>query len=140
MPASDRTPPAPRIRVVAGAVIRGEQVLVARRPRGSQRGNLWELPGGKVAPGENDGQALLRELEEELGIQVAITGLLGGSDYDYPDVSIRLVGLSCRLVSGEPIAREHAEIRWLGSPDLQALDWAPADIPLLEPLRALLSS
>ena len=129
-----------RIRVVAGAVIRGEQVLVAQRALGSQQESLWELPGGKVSPEESDGQALVRELDEELGIAVAITGLLGSSDYDYPDVSIRLVGLSCRLVSGEPEAREHAQIRWLHADELQDLDWAPADIPLIEPLKALLGS
>ena len=140
MPVSAGSRPDHRIRVVAGAVIRGEQVLVAQRARGSQRGSLWELPGGKVFPQESDGQALIRELDEELGIAVAITGLLGCSDYDYPDVCIRLVGLSCRLVSGEPEAREHAQIRWLCAEELSELDWAPADVPLIEPLMALLRS
>ena len=129
-----------RIRVVAGAVIRGEHVLVAQRARGGSRGNLWELPGGKVVSDENDAQALVRELEEELGIRVAITGLLGCSDYDYPDVSIRLVGLSCRLVEGEPQAREHEQVRWLKADELAELDWAAADIPLIAPLKALMGS
>jgi 8-oxo-dGTP diphosphatase len=140
MPSRDDSRQGSRVRVVAGAVLRGNKVLIARREPGGPRGLLWELPGGKVDPEEGDAQALIRELQEELGIAVAITGLLGHSDYDYPDLSIRLVGLCCRLISGTPVARVHAELRWVRAEELGALDWAPADVPLLESLSALLSS
>ena len=140
MSSSSHSSSKPRIRVVAGAIIRNQKVLVAQRVRSADQGGLWELPGGKVRGQESDGEALIRELQEELGIQISITGDLGVTDYDYPQISIRLVGLTGSLDSGEPEAREHHAIRWVGPNELNSLQWSPADIPLLEPLVRTLQS
>ena len=140
MSSSSRPAATTRIRVVAGAIIRHQTVLIAQRARSADQAGLWELPGGKVQTNESDGDALVRELEEELGIQVSVTGELGISDYDYPHICIRLVGLTGTLISGHPETREHQAIRWVGPDELQQLQWSPADIPLLGVLESHLRS
>lgn len=128
------------LRVVAGAVIDQGRSLVARRAMGGPDGGRWELPGGKVQPNESDAQALIRELDEELGITIEVTGSLGVSEYERPNLTIHLVGLLCRCVDGELEAREHTELRWARANELSTLDWAPADLPLVAALRTHLLS
>lgn len=126
------------VRVVAGALVREGRVLAARRPAYKSQGGLWELPGGKVEPGESDEAALARELEEELGVRVAVRGRLGEARHRYPDKEILLVGLHGVLLGGEPVAREHSELAWVDATGLRALAWAPADLPLLDALEAVM--
>lgn len=122
-------------RVVAGAVVDGGRVLAARRPLHKSQGGLWELPGGKVEAGESDAEALGRELGEELGLEVEVVGSLGESLYRYGEREVLLVGLLCRSRGPAPEAREHAELRWLDAASLSSVEWAPADLPLLDALR-----
>jgi 8-oxo-dGTP diphosphatase len=120
-----------RIRVVAGAVIAGGRVLCAQRGPAQRHPGLWELPGGKVELGETDQAALKRELLEELDIVVEVGTQLGTSDHDYPDLRVRLVAYRCTVLEGKVQALEHAQVRWVSPQDLPALDWAPADRPLV---------
>lgn len=126
------------VRVVAGAVVRDGRVLVARRGPTQQLAGLWELPGGKVEPGESDATALARELGEELGIVVDVRELLAESLHDYPRTRVRLVAWHCRLLGGEPVLTEHDALDWLEGDALAGLSWAPADLPLLPAVVALL--
>jgi 8-oxo-dGTP diphosphatase len=126
------------VRVVAGAVVRDGQVLVTRRGPTQHLAGHWELPGGKVEPGESDPVALVRELHEELGIVVEVGELLAESLHDYPRARVRLVAWHCRLLSGEPVLTEHDALVWLGVDALSNLTWAPADLPLLPAVAALL--
>ncbi|MEZ4321018.1 MAG: (deoxy)nucleoside triphosphate pyrophosphohydrolase [Myxococcota bacterium] len=121
----------PSIRVVAGAVLDGESVLCALRSPTMSTPNRWELPGGKVEPGESDASALVRELREELGITVRVGAHLGTSVHG----RIELVAYLATLESGVPRPTEHAEIRWVPATELGALDWADADVPLVHALR-----
>ncbi len=116
-----------RIRVVAGAIEEAGQVLCAQRGPDQRHPGLWELPGGKVEPGESDAQALSRELREELGVEVVVGSYLGTSIHDYPDLAIELVAYNCILYSGRPESVEHAEVRWVSPDQLNLLEWAPAD-------------
>jgi 8-oxo-dGTP diphosphatase len=120
------------IDVVCG-VVRAEdgRVFACRRAPGQSQAGLWELPGGKIEDGESPEAALRRELDEELGIDVEVGPPLASVDHDYGEFSIRLAAHPCRIVSGRPSPREHAELRWLSSGELSSLDWAPADRKLL---------
>lgn len=126
------------VRVVAAVLVRDARVLAARRAAHRREGGLWELPGGKVEPGEDDATALARELGEELGVTVAVGAVVGESDHAYGHGVVRLVALRCTLLAGEPEALDHDELRWLGPGELASVTWAPADIPLLAAVRALL--
>ena len=114
------------LRVVAGLIVRKGRVLVARRPPGKAHAERWELPGGKVEIGESDGEALVRELREELGITVDVTEVVvthrGG---------IELVVFACAVTDGEPTALEHTALVWLSPDELGGLDWTPADLAVM---------
>ena len=114
------------IRVVAGVVVREGRLLAARRATERRHGGRWELAGGKVEPGEDDATALARELLEELGV-VAVVGPRVG---EQAEGDIVVVAYACTLV-GEPSALEHAELRWLAVHELGAVEWTPADRPLV---------
>ncbi|OIV37342.1 hypothetical protein BIV57_11395 [Mangrovactinospora gilvigrisea] len=112
--------------VVGGAVTRGGRVLAARRLAPVPG---WEFPGGKVEPGETDAQALVRELEEELGVVARVTGALPG-EWPLPKPGFVLRVLLAELVPGspEPGARDdHDALRWLTPDQLPAVDWLPQD-------------
>jgi 8-oxo-dGTP diphosphatase len=128
-----------RLRVVAGAVVRGGRVLVARRAPDMPLPGCWELPGGKVERGEDDRAALVRELREELDIEVTVADCLGVSDWDGGRRPLRLVAYRCTLHGTEPHAHEHDALAWVGPDALDDLRWAPADLPFVAPLRALLA-
>ncbi|MCZ2830365.1 (deoxy)nucleoside triphosphate pyrophosphohydrolase [Modestobacter sp. VKM Ac-2986] len=130
--------------VVGAALVDDRRrVLVAQRGTGGLAG-LWEFPGGKVERGESDLSALVRECREELGVAIAPGSFLGEVPLDgvvaggAPGASTLRVW-SGRVTDGELVAHEHSELRWLGAEELEALDWIPADRPLLPAVRALLA-
>jgi 8-oxo-dGTP diphosphatase len=130
--------------VVGAALVDDRQrVLVAQRGSGPLSG-LWEFPGGKVEPGEDDLAALVRECREELGVDVVPQAFLGEVPLDgvvaggVPGASTLRVWWG-RVADGELVAHEHAELRWLPADELEHLDWIPADRPLLPAVRTLLA-
>lgn len=123
--------------VVAGALISGSALLVAQRQRPPELAGLWELPGGKVAAGETDGQALVRELREELGVETEVLDRIGR------DVAIG-GGLTLRAyqvvqTGGSLHPHDHRALRWVGAGELDALAWVPADRQWLGALSARLT-
>lgn len=125
---SDTSP----VAVTAGAIIRDGHLLAARRRTGARRGGKWELPGGKVEPGEGPEQCLARELREELGVEVAVGAALAQVIHAYPDIRIQLTVYRCELLDGEPQALEHAELSWLAPAQVKALDWSGADAAVIK--------
>ncbi|UXA05701.1 (deoxy)nucleoside triphosphate pyrophosphohydrolase [Mycobacterium sp. SMC-2] len=113
--------------VVAGAVIRHATVLVAQRVRPPELAGRWELPGGKVAPGETERDALARELAEELDLAVGdvAVGDRLGDDVALDGITLRAYRV--RLLGGEPRARDHRAVRWVTAAQLSDVDWVPAD-------------
>lgn len=118
-------------RVVAALIERAGTVLIAKRPLSIARGGFWELPGGKVEPGESNEDALVREIAEELGVTIEITSVYGRTEFMYPEVTIELIGYRCRITSGEPVCHEHEQVRWVAGEDLCGAELAPADKSLL---------
>lgn len=113
--------------VVAGAVIRGATMLVAQRLRPPELAGRWELPGGKVAAGETERDALARELAEELGLadgDVAVGDRLG-ADIALDGITLRAYRVD--LLDGEPSAHDHRALRWVTAAELPDVDWVPAD-------------
>lgn len=125
------------VRVVAAAIIRDGACLVAERGPGMAHSGCWEFPGGKVEHGEDDREALAREIQEELGITVTVLEYLGETDWNH---RIRLVLYRCQLVQGVPTASEHSQLRWVKSLSQGQFTWAPADIPLLSLAQACLGN
>jgi 8-oxo-dGTP diphosphatase len=116
--------------VVAGALLRPGAVLAARR----RKDGRWEFPGGKIEPGESAAEALVRELREELAVDVTVGEVLGHAEQD----GLRLVLLTAQIVAGDPIPlTDHDELRWLEAADLTAVDWLPLDRALLSALPPL---
>lgn len=130
----------PHIDVVCALIEDGVgRVLVARRPAGKHLAGLWEFPGGKVEGGESMEEALHRELAEELGCQVDLVGPLTPVSQAYAEVTVRLHPWRAvlRLGSPEPLAREHAEQRWVDAAQLAVLSMPEADVPIVREWSAL---
>jgi 8-oxo-dGTP diphosphatase len=116
------------------------RVLLAQRPAGKPLAGLWEFPGGKVSPGETPETALIRELAEELGIDVAASCLAPFSfaSYTYRDFHLLMPLYVCRKWSGVPMAREGQHLAWVRPARLGEYPMPPADEPLVAMLRDLL--
>jgi len=119
--------------VVAGVIIEDGRVLAARRTHPPALAGKWELPGGKVGPGETEADALARELAEELSIEVAV-GDRFGAEVELGDNQV-LRCRTARICAGRPDPTEHDLVHWVGSTELDRLDWLTADREFLPLLR-----
>ena len=129
--------------VVGAALLRTgddgvRRVLSSRRTEPPHLAGLWEFPGGKVDPGESDVQALVRELREELEVDVVVGERLGG-DVLIGETAVLRVYVA-ELTAGEPALIDHDEHRWLDVDQLDDVPWIPVDLPLVAELRRLLAS
>lgn len=131
----------PLVLVAAAALIdRDNRVLIAQRPAGKPMAGLWEFPGGKVHDGETPEQALVRELDEELGIEVCDTCLapLTFASHRYPDFHLLMPLFLCRNWEGDIVAREGQALKWVRASRMSEYPMPPADLPLIPMLRDLL--
>jgi 8-oxo-dGTP diphosphatase len=113
------------------------RVLLAQRPEGKSMAGLWEFPGGKVEPGETPEIALIRELQEELGIDTWQSCLspLTFASHSYDDFHLLMPLFACRKWKGIPQSREGQQLKWVRAADLRRYPMPPADIPLIAVLR-----
>ncbi len=116
------------------------RVLLARRPEGKAMAGLWEFPGGKVLPGETPEAALIRELKEELGLDITESCLapFTFASHRYEDFHLLMPLFLCRVWGGTPVALEGQELKWVRPGEMKNLAMPPADTPLVAMLRDFL--
>ncbi|HWL35447.1 MAG TPA: (deoxy)nucleoside triphosphate pyrophosphohydrolase [Frankiaceae bacterium] len=130
--------------VVGAAIVDGDppgcRVLVAERAEPRHLAGLWEFPGGKVEPGEGEVEALVRECQEELSVEISVGERLGGDLLlDGARGPWMLKIWTARIVSGDVRLVDHSDARWLAADELGDVPWIEADAPLVDALRALLT-
>lgn len=125
------------IEVVAAVIIRGGRIFATQRGYGEWK-DWWEFPGGKMEAGETPGEALKREIREELSAEISVGRLLTTVEYDYPKFHLTMHCYLCTLRSGLTLL-EHEAARWLSSAsELHSIKWLPADEGVVVLLEGLL--
>lgn len=134
MSASDKHPS--RIKVAAGLVFRAGKLLITQRKPDSHLGGLWEFPGGKLEANETFDDALVRELREELGIEVQPGEVVESISHDYPDKSVHLEFIRCTWLANEPKPLDCHDLAWVNRDQLDEFEFPAADAQLLGMLMA----
>ncbi len=122
----------PLVKVPCAIIERGGRVLAAQRSAGGSLPMKWEFPGGKLEAGESEEEALVREIREELSVDIKIGDRLPVTDRDDGWRVIQLVPFVCQLATDEIVLTEHEQILWLLPDELPDLDWAEADLQVLQ--------
>lgn len=126
------------IHVVAALILNDSGLVLAVKCPEHKHNGGWEFPGGKIEPGEAPCDAAVREIQEELGVQVEVGELLHTVEWDYPTFHLSMQCFPCRMRGGELRLNEHSEARWLSLADINSLDWLPADVDVLPHVATLL--
>ena len=108
------------------------KVLCTQRSEAMSMPLKWEFPGGKIDEGESPEECLKRELIEELGIEASVGQPLPTTTHHYPSFTVTLYPFICKIISGEITLHEHSAMVWLPGEELHTLDWAEADLPVIE--------
>lgn len=127
--------PLPHYNVTAAVISDNGQVLIAQRPPEGMLGGLWEFPGGKQEPGETLAECLLREIREELGLEIAVGELLAMVKHSYTHFKITLYAFACRLIAGQPQALGVADWRWVTLDELETFPFPRTDQKIIAALR-----
>jgi len=122
------------MKVTAAVIEENGKVLIGRRKPGRHMGGKWELPGGKIEPGETPQESLARELLEELAIKVRVGEFLCNAFYDGDGVSLELLVYRVERLEGEPALIEHQELCWVRPEELSVFDLADSDRKVVERL------
>jgi len=120
------------IRVTCAIIFEDGKVLAALRSRQMTRSWNWEFPGGKIDNGELPEQCIIREIKEELDVDINIDSALTPIVHAYPEKTIELIPFLCHIHSGHLKAVEHEKVSWFKPDQLESLNWAPADTPVLK--------
>ncbi len=123
------------IEVSAALIFSEGKLLIAQRHAGSHLGGLWEFPGGKRETGETFEQCLVREIREELGVDISVGELFEEVAHTYPEKSVHLKFFLCELLSGEPQPLDCAAVKWVTKTELAEFEFPAADAHLLEKLK-----
>ncbi len=126
------------IEVAAAVIIQDNKVFTAQRGKGGELALKWEFPGGKLEKGEGGEEAIVREIFEELGIEIVVRRHLITVGHQYTSFSLTLHGYLCDIIGGELVLTEHVDSKWLGKEQLFSVSWAEADLPIVRAVEALL--
>ena len=127
------------VKVVAAIIIHENKIFATQRGYGEFKDG-WEFPGGKIEPGETPQEALVREIKEELDIEIEVKDFLETVEYDYPEFHLSMDCFFCVIRSGELVLKEHEAAKWLTVETLDSVDWLPADQGLIEGIREYLDN
>lgn len=122
------------IKVVAAVIQDKSKYFSTQRGYGEYKGG-WEFPGGKVESGESDEAALIREIREELKIDISIENYLGTVEYDYPSFHLSMACYVCKIIAGQLTLVEHLAAKWLTVGELDTITWLPADVEVVRLLK-----
>ena len=122
------------IEVVAAVIKKDGKIFTTQRGYGEFEG-MWEFPGGKIEAGEDAKDALVREIQEELGVLVKVNDLICTTEYDYPTFHLTMLCFWCDIIEGEIELREHKSARWLTKESLNDVEWLPADLEVIEKIK-----
>lgn len=123
------------VKVVAAIIKNGDQIFSTQRGYGEFKDG-WEFPGGKVEVGETPQEALVREIKEELDADICVGDFLTTVEYDYPTFHLSMDCFWAELVEGEKMKLlEHEAAKWLSLPDLDSVDWLPADVQVVMAIK-----
>ena len=121
----------PLTEVSCAVIMDGDRVLVTQRSEHMPHPLKWEFPGGKLLPGETPEGCLIREIREELGVEISVNKLLPSVRYRYSDSNIKLIPFVCSIRKGRIELKEHQDYYWVPRTQLESLDWLEADIEVL---------
>ena len=125
------------VRVVAAIIIENDKVFATQRGYGEFKDG-WEFPGGKIEPGETPEEAIVREIKEELDMEVEVIELLDTVEYDYPNFHLSMGCFICKIKSGDLVLKEHEAAKWLTKDTLGSVEWLPADMGLVREIEKYL--
>lgn len=119
------------IEVCCAIIVKDQKMLAVQRGPGSSHPWQWEFPGGKIQPEETSEQCIVREIQEELKVEIEVVHRLIPVEFEYVNKPIRLIPFICEMVSGEIVLTEHLALRWLSPDEWEAMDWSGADRELI---------
>ena len=125
------------IKVVAAIITKDNKIFATQRGYGDFKDG-WEFPGGKIEPGEKPEDAVVREIKEELGADIKVTGFLTTVEHDYPQFHLSMDCFWAELVDGaEMTLLEHEAAKWLAKDELDSVDWLPADVKVVDNIKRI---
>jgi 8-oxo-dGTP diphosphatase len=123
---------------VVAAIIRNKdnKILIAQRNLKKSQGGLWEFPGGKIESNETKEEAIIREIKEELDMNIEVYSYFDEKLYEYPDKVINLIALNCTMLDDHYDVLEHEKVEWINKQEFDNFDFAPADVYFVNKLKS----
>lgn len=122
---------------VVAAIIRNDEgkILIAQRNLNKSQGGLWEFPGGKIESNETKEEAIVREIKEELNMDIVCDSYFDEKVYEYSDKTIRLIALNCTMINDRYEVLEHEQVKWISFDEFNDYEFAPGDIYFVKKMK-----